>query len=52
MQVFESAKQALDWVQHAERDYPRHVYRLEVDTGDIAEMEFIPATKPRLEVKR
>lgn len=47
MQVFESEQHALDWVTRAESSYPRHLYRLDVDTGDITPLfvtEPIPAT--------
>lgn len=46
MQVFESEQHALGWVQRAERGYPRHAYRLQVDTGDITPLEIVPATPP------
>lgn len=42
MQVWESPVHAVGWAVRAETGYPRHIYKLEVRTGEITEMELVP----------
>lgn len=50
MQVFQSEGHALYWLQHPEPGHLRHVYRLDLTTGDVTEMELV-TVEPRLQPK-
>lgn len=50
MQLFQVEAHALSWLQHPEPNYPRHVYRLDLTTGDVTEMELVtvaPSLRPK-----
>lgn len=51
MQVFESESHALGWALREEQNCPRHLYRLDVDTGDLVELEIVPAGEATLRPK-
>jgi hypothetical protein len=50
MQVWQCEAHALYWLQHPEPNYPRHVYRMDLITGDVVELELVTVS-PYLRAK-